>query len=277
MRTKGDLASLEMTRAMTQYLEDRVVAIVLDSQQSPRIGTGTCIQVGERFFVATAAHVLTGHGAGEIRLVTQRDEHDGLVEIVGMGRRGGGEYDKVDIAWIELDPRSAARLPKKFIQVHSLRPYCRHLDSDLVFLLGFPSARVVSERMPDGRQWLDFQPVGRTTLEFEEQPVIGRDEYDFFLRYPDRGVSDMDGKPVAASDPHGVSGATVWAVEINEHRIWLPERARVIGIQHSWSRGKWLRATQVQHWLRLLSEDVPQLRPLIDPILAVAAPEPTPT
>jgi nucleotide-binding universal stress UspA family protein len=62
--------------------------------------------------------------------------------------------------------------------------------------------------------------------------------------------------------PHGIGPefliAGVWMIG-NRADIWMPTSSRMVAVEHSWVEGAWLRGTQVQHWLRMLVEDVPDV------------------
>ena len=70
-----------------------------------------------------------------------------------------------------------------------------------------------------------------------------------------------------------MSGGAIWIVEYLEGEVWSPDRACLIGIDQSWSESrKWARGTQIQHWLRLVAANYPDLRSMVDRHLAATSP-----
>jgi hypothetical protein len=54
----------------------------------------------------------------------------------------------------------------------------------------------------------------------------------------------------------------------NKDGLWSPEAVRLIGSETSWwEPGRWLRGTQIQHWLRMVTEDLPELGPAMAKLL----------
>jgi hypothetical protein len=57
----------------------------------------------------------------------------------------------------------------------------------------------------------------------------------------------------------GLSSGGIWTVEANATGVWTPERCEFIGIEHAWLRWKWVKGSQVQHFLALVARTIPDL------------------
>lgn len=71
------------------------------------MGSGTCIRIGGRYFIATAAHVIMGRRFSQHFVLTPKLSNWSL-RIVGGNVRGGGQGEYLDIGWLELHGRAAA-------------------------------------------------------------------------------------------------------------------------------------------------------------------------
>src|SRR5262245_51611834 len=95
----------EALKAARHAVRDRSVALVGFSETEPKgIGTGTCISIDGRYFIATAAHVILPYPNERLLVVNPTQAP---LPIAGRGLRGGRDGDKDDIAWLELPEESA--------------------------------------------------------------------------------------------------------------------------------------------------------------------------
>jgi hypothetical protein len=264
---KPKVLAVETTRALTRHLDERAVAIIATVGHFD-LGSGVCISIGGRYFVATAAHVVSEYQTAELFLVTQRERQTERVPICGRGHRGGGKDDPLDIAWLEIEPADAKSLKREFVPGERLRCGCSELPNDFAFVYGFPTQLAVPT-LKDNVHAVHLQPIGRgtATLDGTDRPDVGSVDVDIFLEYRGVGTFDVDGASVAPRTPLGLSGGEIWAVELNTNDLWTVESARLIAIDHSWLKWKWIRGTQIQHWLLMLKEDNPDLAEAIDPLL----------
>ena len=89
--------------AMREHVGKRVVAVFLhDEDDRPRkIASGTCLEIAGRFFVATSGHVIADRSLKQIGVLGATTRTDLTPLLVGSGLRGGGDYDPVDIGWLD--------------------------------------------------------------------------------------------------------------------------------------------------------------------------------
>ena len=62
--------------------------------------------------------------------------------------------------------------------------------------------------------------------------------------------------------PFGLSGGGIWLVPGQTGGVWSPTAAKLVSVQWSVESDKWryLRATRIMHWLRLLATAYPDTR-----------------
>jgi len=264
----------ESLSALRSHLEPCTVAIVnwsTDPEAPPKdLGSGTCIQIASRYFIATAAHVIKGLELEQIFLVpgTLAPRPKDWMPLLGRGGRGGELEHPIDVAWLEVAPAALPILQKKFLPLDRLAPGIYHDQDDLVLFVGFPVARVPQAQLKD--RGLRVQPVSYLTetwspekwpTELKANPDTGT---DVFIDYNEH--ADVDGHHFKMVHPEGMSGGGIWLTKLLPPKgVWAPQRAQLIGIEHASDEGlSFARGTQMQHWLRMVREDLPELSSAID-------------
>lgn len=257
------------TEALVRHLDEQCVALIGFQGDTPgEVGSGTCVTIGGRFFVATAAHFIEDYANADLFIVHTRTPKpaDQRVPIIGRGLRGGKVTDPVDVAFLEISGESAISIGKKFVPLERLEPCCEDLPQDLAFVYGYPSEKVDPELLK--QQKVRLQPIGYLTIPIDPAS-LGRDRnFDVYLEYPAAGNKlttgeELDKLPAA----HGISGGGIWAAHVNEPGLWSPDKCKLIATEQSWRGDEWVRGTQIQHWLDLVATDIPELRPLIEALL----------
>lgn len=255
---------VQVNNSVLGHLEFVSVAIVCLRDGVPHdIGSGTCIEIAGRYFVATAHHVIASYADDELFLVLQHEAQDWTPIILG---RGGDET--LDVAWLELPAEIVgAGIDRRFIPHTRLLPDCGHVTDDVAVVHGFPRDLLEPQK---GTRGLSVQPLcyGTSTLDVGSIPD-GIADRDLYLGYPYGPVTGSDGKPAVPIEAPGLSGGGIWLVDANKPGVWSAESCRLIGIQHSWMRWKWVRGTQIQHWMALVARDLPELAPVLGRELVV--------
>ncbi|HPH64525.1 MAG TPA: hypothetical protein PLF40_02230 [Kofleriaceae bacterium] len=239
------------------YLQRISVALVgMENGRPHAIGSGTCIEIGGRFFVATAEHVISPYSNENLLIVSRLERQDWTPRILGRG-----EDSTLDVGWLELDADVVGEMDRYFIPISKLRSFCHHVGQDIAVVHGFPRQFV---DVDDAKMLLAVQPLcyGSTTLDTADMPelIVSRDIY---LPFPNEDITKSDGSPAPPVAAPGMSGGGIWSVNVNADGVWSTESCRLIGIEHSWLRFKWVKGTQIQHWLQLLVRDLPELSPYI--------------
>lgn len=251
-----------VTNLCNEHLKLYGVAIVpLDDETDGLTGlggSGVAVQIGHRKFVATAAHVLTVPNE-RLTLLSLAAGDGQAIEPGGIVRRGTVN-DPSDIAYLELGESLASRLGCGFFPLDRIRPHLgRRAVPAAVMLHGYPGKL----REPVTETWLRAGAQGfitRTRVAPPEQPDYP-DRHVFF-EYPSEwtfatGVRD-------APPAEGFSGGGLWLLNYLQTKLWVPQHAELVAIQTHWNKAfEWIRATEMQHWLELVSRDYEDLRPLI--------------
>jgi hypothetical protein len=105
------------------------------------------------------------------------------------------------------------------------------------------------------------------TLELDQVPCQqAHRSKDVCVRYDEQSILVNDGSSFEMGTPHGLSGGGLWALPLpRAGAIWSPEDAMLIGIERSWlEHSRIVFCTQMQHWLRLVADDYPDLKDLVD-------------
>lgn len=234
-------------------------------------GSGTCITVGGRFFVATAAHVIHEHRERPYLIASARTT-DFVPFLKGAGFRGGKQGEAIDVGWLELTDAHAKALGRAFLNLQRLRTHCTG-NGEALAICGAPITLQQKKPSPEGKPLLSvgaqcFMIQARGLKEdLGEEPDLTRNIY---MHWPKRLVQN-DGTSVEYPEAPGISGGGVWAVNAN-HPRWSASCIQLVGIEHSWAhRGvpdRFLRANQIQLWLQMLAEDLPALRGELAPLIA---------
>lgn len=248
-----------LNQAVLEHLEKVAVAIVAFKDGEPYdIGSGTFVEIEGRCFIATAAHVIDEYPNEALLLITSRERQTDTPLIIGRGS------DPVaDVGWLELQPGMAQHLGKTPVTLDRLQLGVSHLDDDLAVVYGFPSEKARPHRGATSHG-LVVQPIcfATHTPDATEQPSDAKPARDIFLAYPDEGLLGPNGPMRGISAP-GLSGAGVWTAQTGKQGVWSPDHCKLIAIENSWLRWKYVKCSQVQHFLLLVADSVPELAPTI--------------
>lgn len=263
------------SEALVQYLGQRGVAIAGFHGDTPSelgLGSGTCITIGGRFFIATAAHVIDGFSNDELFIIHTRTPNDVRTPILRRGACGGGETDPEDVAFLELAAEHAGTLHKEFVEASQIQPGVSELPVDNVLVYGYPGEKIDLALLT--KNSLRVQPLGFLSptmplTSVRHSTVTLSADYDLIFEYPKTGNflttgEELDKLPAAP----GISGGGVWATCLHVEGVWAPSKCRLIAIEHEWRKYKWARCTQIQHWLNLLATEIPELKTEVARILA---------
>jgi hypothetical protein len=173
------------------------------------------------------------------------------------------------VGWLELTARAAAIADRSFLDLARVRTYCRG-DEDLLFI-GASQRDQETSMHDDGRRIVTRIAQWVPTRGILDQCDLA-DELDLdhiFLKWPARH-RDHDGTCHELPEPKGMSGGGVWAPNLS-HQPWRATLMQLVGIEYaigSAPAGRYLKAFQMQVWLEMLREDLPELAPHIDPVIA---------
>ena len=256
------LLTRQANSEMAAYIRRHSVALGLYSgAEHPEIGSGTCVSVGERFFVATAAHNIHHQSENSISIVHTNQPESERVPISALHWSGGERGQPEDVGLIELEPEVAHSLKRDFLSLDRVSENPPPLEEGWLFLFGFPSQLVPSDRAATGIY--AYSSIGFITLgvPVSQYPDSASRSLDWVLEYPETGEVGWDDRAFPMPDPFGVSGGSIWFLNPNEATPLVgSHNARWVGIQHSWVRSRRLAiGNRISVWLTLVKEHYPGL------------------
>lgn len=232
------------------YSSDRSVAIIQQSDgSSPECGSATCVEIGMRWFLATAAHNIDHIVADEdLRLLPRGERCHPGIAFIGRSHPRSVEYPH-DVAWLEVDPTSARSLGLLSVPLKQLAP--KHRIPGAYFVQGYPS-REVEANSAGG-----FDPLSLSVAVVSVKPTSSNAALG--LEYPPASEEDTGLQLV---HPGGFSGGGVWT--FNGLEVWPyinVERESLVGIVTEYVSGKQtLNVASIEAWLDLVYQDNPELK-----------------
>jgi len=252
-----------------QWIWDRTVGLYFRTESGEPVmrGSGVLFKISNVAFILTAGHVLKEHQDMEIQIGAMAK---GSKLLKAHGRRFGFTNDLADMdtGFIELSEEVAGELSKykAFTRMNDIDlrtsdpcagPYC---------ILGFPQ----QINTPDYNK----KEINARPLHYLSTPLPRNDEgkegVTLLLKVTKRTVilSDPENsieEETRAPDLQGISGCGMWRLyEAEKHagRLdrWEPSWIRLIGIEHGWVPGKWVKGTFIRHAIDLIENSHPELQ-----------------
>jgi hypothetical protein len=257
-----------VTNAANEHLKNYVVAIAPLDDETDHFGkgggSGVAVQIGDRRFVATAAHVLSV--PNERLTLLSLGRSTGWAEPGGVLRRGVIQDPMVDVAFLEIDDTLAARLACSFFPLDRIRPHAGSLSGgEKVMLHGFPGAL---RNLADA-QGLSMRAgaQGFITMRVDTPPSqTPADRLHVYFDYPK--IWRMARGESSAPSAEGYSGSGIWLINCLQDRLWGPSQCELISIQTHWNATeRWVRGTEIHRWLNLVASSYSDLKPLIEKYL----------
>jgi hypothetical protein len=243
-------------RAEGDYLSRHSIALVLrDPAGRPGIGSSTCVKIVSHYLLATAAHNIKDVDDASIDLRAASELSRSRLSFVARSCSPSRLAPPTDIAWIELDERTALQNRLQFIELRDLQVAPGQTREHPFIIQGYPWASVQGD-LEHGSQ-LDLESTMALTMAAQaEQLPRPLKEHEFAVEYPPRDEQDT---PMEAPEPHGVSGGGVWRQSRHDEQlVWSPERTWLVGINTGWFRqSRVLYCTRIEAWLELVATDFP--------------------
>ncbi len=202
------------------------------------LGSAICIRVGERFFLATAAHNL--RHLSYVRTIPRGRYRSDPIRSIGSGVGLAGD----DVAWIELCPEDVERRRVAYLDLEHLdleQLDVRTLSDGITH--GFPAAGMDADWLHSTR----FQVPGAWIPGHVSTPERPSEIVQSWRR--------RDLPPYF--QPSGLSGGGMWRRgEDGDYRL-----AGLARVWHGSSRV--LLGTAIDRWLAALVHGLPELRPVV--------------
>lgn len=258
-------------KALTQQATSRTYRLI-DKTDTCSGGTAIAITIGDRYFMATAGHVISKDHKYEIVLRNKN------VQMIDCFQSRQFDID-TDVGLLEI-PNEKKRLIDSWVTVSDIyTDIDQHKKNDVV-IVGYPGEYITqaSKIQIIKNYSLELQICNSLcyssfTLPMEEWPTEGIENQtiegrDIFIDFDPDG--DMFTSPPNTVDispedsmqcPElaGISGGGIWLLESEEGSIWKPF-VKLIGIQHRvFKRNQWMRGTLINCWLDLVAKKYPDL------------------
>lgn len=265
--------------ATIRHLHARTVTLVntfdqpVSNYRNWKIFSGTLVQISDRLFVATVSHEIDNFESPSQYRLTTIDGHyydqsaDVFIKTIAT------DYDRPDVGLMELDIEMfdsfSTSIPIGLERISISPP-----EGQISTLIGTPS-RTVSIHPFDDEKWgIAGTLSGFTTgaIDIADWPKLNTknpldDKIDMLVKYPDNSpdIRDSTGSHTTLPDPRGISGGGLWPHGLGTSTLWTPENALLTGIQASWfSDIGYVRLTRIFHWLKLVFDNYPELRPELE-------------
>jgi len=246
--------------------------------QPPEAATGVFVGISHRVFLATTSHSIPQRPNGKLSFVGMRlknlDDH--VPAIADFGK--DTDESLRDVAYLEIDPAFVTKLGKAPLPLSRIYPCRAGQQKTWTIVGGYPSEIIQNKQTGATRLDLqfNFQSWSNRVLIPGDWSVLPKvrpargyrtvpdKTLDVFVAYPRNdevdscGTSSIEQLP----EPFGMSGGGYWQPKrTKKSRIWSPDSYCLIAIQSKWwGLGRYLQATQIVHWLRLLWDRRPDVR-----------------
>lgn len=259
--TKEEIQKKIASHALTAariYSDKRIIPIVTyENEELVEIGSGVCIMLNERYYIATAGHIVNNAqiAGQEIRLVGQGDNPQLITEFLNINLIDD-DITGVDIGYIELNKSKFEKLNKDYIIIDSLLCDTPHRDNDLTLINGYPRD-IMKQKRKLNRYIYTVKPIQFTTYtinqnHWDEKLKENPNTY-IVVKYPNIGVDNSENLrnlPKA----FGMSGGGFWTHNARITGIWSANKAKLFGIINGCDPNEnYIWGTQIQHLLDLLN------------------------
>ena len=245
-----------------------VAILEYHSKNNNFVGSGTLVQLGSRFFIATAAHNLTDDNhvgiSDDCLFIACKKRTSQQLPFLSRKPSAEEEEPAIDVGYIEISSDTAASMTEnEFLPLSRIRPFVDYWPTR-VFLTGFPAGIVSLEAARRNRFHLDAIGYLTETKKLNDMEYKHDKSTDVFIDYEQNSVFVENQEVIQMPEPHGLSGGGLWALPITQGgAIWAPQETMLIGIERSRKSPNILCCTQIQHWLMSVAEGYSDLRETI--------------
>lgn len=245
---------------------------MVDMTDSKRpVSTGTLLNIGHRVFVITCRHSIPTKPNGKVAFVEKVNPNAGdplYLSIISYMK----DYDEgPDVGFLELEfNQGLTQLGAYPIGIDRVADLGTGKVDRGARVFGYPAEWHTTDpqlqlnllTLLSLGSWVIDPEVWNTISLETRNPDPGKDiilHFDQTDQYLSWGAFSADQAP----KPYGMSGGGCWqsTFPVDTNELWSPEDFYLFGIQASWPReGRYLKATQVIHWLRLIAVCYDDLR-----------------
>jgi hypothetical protein len=266
-------------RATQAFVRSRIIRLV-DFTRPDEGGTAVKVRLGDRFFLATAAHVIPR--SRDIRALIPGEAG---TFVSGFANRLV-DLDH-DLGLLEVSVQDAKSMGGTFVTSDEIDSKFNH-DVTPIVVAGYPGQLIYSadreilacaiERVHHFRSltfYTETLPTSEWPDGLEQSPTVFTDLFASFTPNLSLQKIQMDNlaepaEEVRLEELHlgGMSGGGVW-LELSRRTegVWRPD-VRLIALDRSFKMSDgWLRASLIAPWLRMVRENYPDLDAVIREIL----------
>jgi hypothetical protein len=226
-------------------LQKQTCPIFTDIDRLELLGTGTLVEIQNKYFIATAAHVIKKSNWGQIQIGCEL-LMGGLFTKLGRRFIGGEDEEKEDLAWIQVAPPGSITLDK--IAKENEFWTAPGTETDDYFISGYPASLVTPQIIGQLKRTNLTHYVHLTGLLPKNQwkgSYVA--DYHMVLEHLER-MYLPNGEVVKTPVPKGVSGGGIWYVDRQARRL------RLAGIQIGTESEEEVHGIPIHEWLRFLKE-----------------------
>jgi hypothetical protein len=283
-KTKLAIAKQSMVELKPFLFKQSVAFFTHEGRESVSLASGTLVSIGSRLFIATAAHTVADGPNDEV-WVLNKGPRSPTTSQAPVLKKGKYPKNDPDVGFLELGTTAETEhlkgeaCPLGRIAVQGIGRPLR-----AIMLIGNPGEYVKREDYANSagndqaRSSLIPLMIGYYTIPLMESEWPNAPDpdpnSDIFLDYPDTPAEQMEGgESLMLPNPKGMSGGGVWDQGFEDGVLWTKEAAKLIGIQSRWNKNlRYVRAVQIIHWLRLIHENYPDVRLILERSFSVLRP-----
>lgn len=248
-------------KALIRQASNRTYRLIDKTDQSYG-GTAIAINIGDRYFMATAGHVISKNH--KYKIVLRNKTYQSLDSFLSY------KIDAIaDVGLLEI-PKEKKQLIDSWVNISDIcTDFDRHKENDII-IVGYPGQYII--RTPKTqiaeKDYIEFQicnslcyhsftlPIDKWPSEgMQNQAIEERDIFidfdpgDMFISSPNN-VDISPANSIQCPELQGMSGGGIWLLESKDVPIWEPS-VKLIGIQHSVKKDEWIHGTLIKCWLDL--------------------------
>lgn len=250
--------------AQEAFIRSSLVAIDQNYVNGDRkIGSAICIEIGDRFFLSTAAHNFECiPDGGKVTFVAPHPPAGIPLTAIGNNYGEYGKEGTLDTAWVEIERDSAVQANLAGVSLDAIDPYhMMDVEKGHYLMVGIPQAFFQLTSRPEDEE---NTPI----LAYFTRPGIQANELDdrLFLSYERQTI--RNGEVVDIPHPGGISGGPIWLIPfLKDHEVWSTHKYRLIGLNITYHREQ-IIGMRMHRWLKLVEDGHLELRPYTRHVLA---------
>jgi hypothetical protein len=253
----------QVREMMSGHIRRHSVAIWQEvSRDEVYIGSGVCIQIADRLFVATAAHnfkvILKG---GSITPFSTSSNTP--LTVIAQNPGEYGKYGTLDLGWLEIDHESAAANGLEGLPLSWTIPYHEQKPDDHFHVAGFRAAGA-KRRSEDPRD------VAVPIVIYNTISNVSAGGSDDRLLVSYGPAANTDQGLEVQPHPKGISGGGMWFIPPldTSKKILSPADRPLVGVAIDYfKKNHEISGLRLYHWLKLIRDDHAELQEEIAPLL----------